>query len=246
MLGFYGAFSFSSLLDYECITLINYIEYIFEFVFLLGVFGYAFEKKIFIKKLWQIFLPLIIAWNIFYLIHITDLNVSTFDFFAFSLIYFILLLPGYIALYLYGFNNEMTSVKRNIKILLFIIFLVTVTNVITYKLTYDHINFKLYILNTKLDIFDLKQYDQNNTAYLDITMNGNIDSVLYQAGTIEDIQKYKTLCEDFDKELFDIVDKYHQKNIDRYGPYKDTEFQNFRSTLEKGKVNMKKLCNVQQ
>lgn len=249
LLGFLGAFFVPSILEYESTTLIDYIEYFFEFVFLLGVFGYAFEKKIFVNKLWQIFLPLVIAWNIFFLIHITDLNLiahSTFNFFGFSLIYFILLLPGYIALYLYGHHNEKTSIKRNTKILLLIMFFVAVTSVITYKLTYDYINMKSYLLHTKIDVYDLKAYDRNDTKYLDITMTSNIDSVLYQAGKTGDIEKYKSLCEVFDKELFDIVDKYHHKRIERYGSYKDVDLQNVRLTIEKGKVNMKKFCNVQE
>ncbi len=249
LLGFLGAFFVPSMLEYESITFIDYIAYLFEFVFLLGVFGYAFGKKIFVNRLWQIFLPLVITWDIFFLIHIADLSViehSTFKFFGFSLVYFILLLPGYIALYLYGYQNEKTSVKRSIKVLLLIMFFVVVTNAITYKLTYDYINMKLYLLNTKLDVYALKAYDQNNTIYLDIVMNGNIDSVLYQAGNIDDIEKYKSLCEVFDKELFEIVDRCHHKNIERYGPYKDKEVQNIRLTIEKGKVNMKRLCNVQE
>lgn len=245
LLGFLGSFLVPSILDYDTNTSIDYIEYFFEFVFLLGVFGYAFEKKIFVNKLWQIFLPLVIVWNIFFLIYITDLNLTTLKFFGFSLIYFIFLLPGYIALYLYGHHNEKTSVKRNTQILLLIVFFVAVTNVITYKLTYDYTNMKLYLLNTKLDVYDLKAYDQNNTKYLDIAMNGNIDSVLYQAGKTDDIEKYESLCEVFDKELFEIVDKYYHKNIERYGSFKDIELQNIRLTIEKGKVHMKKLCNVQ-
>lgn len=136
--------------------------------------------------------------------------------------------------------------KKNIKIILLIVSVLLVTNAITHKLTYDYVNMKLYLLHTKLDVFKLKAYDRNDTEYLDISMNGSIDSVLYNAGETGDSEKFSSLCEVFDKELFEILDKYYHKNIERYGPYKDKDFQNIRLIVEKGKVNMKKQCNVEE
>ena len=134
--------------------------------------------------------------------------------------------------------------KKNIKIILLIVTVLLVTNVITYKLTYDYIDMKSFILHTKLDVNKLKAYDRNDTKYLDIVMNGGIDSILHDAGKTGDTEKYRSLCQDFDKELFEVLDKYLRKNIERYGLYKDIELQNIRLNIEKGIVNMKKSCLV--
>ena len=134
--------------------------------------------------------------------------------------------------------------KKNTKFYLFIFSALVLSNIITYNFTYDSSEKEFYFTQIKLDTFMLKAYDRNDTSYMDISMNGGIDSIFHDAGKSEDYQKYQPLCQVFDKELFEIVQKYYEKNKKKYGVYKDPELINIRKNIEKGKEKMKELCNI--
>ena len=133
--------------------------------------------------------------------------------------------------------------KLNKKSVFLILLLFVISNLITYKLTYDYVDMESFILHTGLDAYNLKAYDKNDTKFLDIAMNGGIDSVLNDIGKTGDTKKYKSLCRVFDKELFEIVEKYHQINRDRYG---DSHYPELEANIAKGIIDMKKFCNVQK
>jgi hypothetical protein len=92
--------------------------------------------------------------------------------------------------------------KLNKKLISLILFLFLASNAITYKLTYDHTSMEDFLTLVKLDAYNLIQYDQNNTNYLDIAMTTMINTVLYDAGKTGETDKYKSLCKVFDKEFF--------------------------------------------
>ena len=133
--------------------------------------------------------------------------------------------------------------KLNKKSVFLILLLFVISNLITYKLTYDYVDMESFILHTGLDAYNLKAYDKNDTKFLYIAMNGGIDSVLNDIGKTGHSEKYKSLCKVFDKELFEIVEKYHRINRDRYG---DSHYPELEANIAKGIIHMKKFCNVQE
>jgi len=132
--------------------------------------------------------------------------------------------------------------KLNKKLTSLILFLFLVSNAITYKLTYDHTWMEDFKMQVSLDAYRLIEYDQNNTKKLDIGRTYMIDVVLYDAGKTGETDKYKSLCKAFDKELFETISKYNAINKEKY-PHLYVFDQ---ETIEKGIVNMKKLCNVSE
>ena len=231
--------------DHEPFETIDYFDYPLVFIALLGVFGYAFNKKISFPKFWQIYLFFIILWDLYRNFYGFEYNSikSSFELSLMLLFYFSIYTPTYIAIFLYGHQEENKLVKKRTKKLLIILSIILASNAIIYKLTYDYVDMKSFIIHTKLDVFKLKAYDKNDTTYLDISMNGNIDSVLHDIGKTGDLKKYKSLCEVFDKELFKILDKYDKKSIEKYGVFKDKKLQNIRKNIDKGIIKMKKFCN---
>ncbi|MEJ2414195.1 MAG: hypothetical protein P8Y22_02825 [Sulfurimonas sp.] len=133
--------------------------------------------------------------------------------------------------------------KLNKKYIFIIFVILLISNLVTFKLTYDFVDMKSFLLHTQLDAINLKAYDQNKTQFLDLAMNGGIDSILNDAGKIDNVEKYKSLCQVFDKELFEIVEKYHRINRERYG---ESHYPELQTNIAKGTAKMKKLCNVQK
>ena len=134
--------------------------------------------------------------------------------------------------------------KKQTKIYLLFLTTLLISNIFTYYSTYDYAERKFYMTQIKLDVFMLKAYDRNNTSYMDISINGGIDSIFHDAGKSDDFEKYLPLCQAFDKELFEIVQKYYEKNRKKYGISQDIELIDIRKNIENGKIKMKKLCNV--
>jgi hypothetical protein len=127
--------------------------------------------------------------------------------------------------------------------LIFLLFLAS--NAITYKMTYDRTSMDSFLMLVKLDTFRLVEYDHNDTNILDISLTNMINTVLYDAGKTGETDKYKSLCKDFDKELFDTIEKYNEINEKRYPTLDKSYLPKHQETIDKGIVNMKKLCNVQ-
>ena len=77
---------------------------------LAGVFGFVYQRSILTSLFWKAWLPVIILWDIFAnffwggigeMQHLTWLETV-----AVTAVFYIVFLPGYVALYLYGFRSQ--------------------------------------------------------------------------------------------------------------------------------------------
>lgn len=257
LLGVLGAFLVQTILEDELLTFLDYIEYIFEFVLLLGIFGYAFDKKIFVKKFWQIFLFLIIIWHIFYLINTIDVYEAAYQtlmFFSFFLAYFLFFIPGYMALYLYGYSNEPISVKRNAKVVLLVFFSILVSNIIIYKIAHKDISMKNFLAQTRIDAMMLKSHENNDSKLVDIFLPAHIQGFFKVAGEVKNDEIFLPMCREFDLELFTIMDEYDEEMKIIYKDIYDLnssddfmqQHEEFEILISKGKEKIRNLCNVSQ
>lgn len=86
---------------------IDFIDAIMYITTLIGIYGYAFKKKILYLTFWRSFFFGIIIWDIF---NDTLFNAHNDLDFTIELLIIILslliTLPGYIAIYLYGFKSD--------------------------------------------------------------------------------------------------------------------------------------------
>lgn len=77
---------------------------------LAGVFGFAYQKSIFVSIFWRAFLPVIFVWDIFanfFWGDISDMQDFTWlETAAVIVVFYIVFLPGYVALYSYGFRSQ--------------------------------------------------------------------------------------------------------------------------------------------
>lgn len=90
-------------------TIIDFLDYVFWFVALTGVFGYCYNKRIITKQFWQIYLPVIVVWDIFVASYEAASEPDLQDPIILSVfipIYLALILPEYFGLYLYGYKND--------------------------------------------------------------------------------------------------------------------------------------------
>lgn len=89
--------------------ILDYLDYMFWATALLGVFGYCYEKKIANKKFWKVYLPVVVIWDLFIgnrdIQNYPELSGTIYLFFA-TIIIFIIILPEYIGLYLYGYREN--------------------------------------------------------------------------------------------------------------------------------------------
>ena len=100
-------FTFADVDDGSPNELLDYIDWIFTLITLSGVFAYCFLKPFLTPKFWQVYLPVLIVWDLFFMskTFIDDPNLLSEELSFGALIVLILsviclLLPGYIALYL--------------------------------------------------------------------------------------------------------------------------------------------------
>lgn len=77
---------------------------------LVGVFGFAFSRTILNRRLWQIWLPGVVIWDSAVLteeyLH-EPMAVDSWFILAYVLVGVILVLPEYVALYLYGYRSNL-------------------------------------------------------------------------------------------------------------------------------------------
>lgn len=92
----------------------DYLDMIISVGALMGFVGYAYEFRIISMKLWQVYFFLVIAWDLFYNIIISmALNLAVHlpyeekTSWVGVLVSFAIIIPEYIALFLYGFKSEM-------------------------------------------------------------------------------------------------------------------------------------------
>jgi hypothetical protein len=91
-------------------TLFDFVDVIISLIALLGLFGYSFQRKIYEKKLWQIWLFVIIIWDVIYnllLTHTLGVAQNSIKLSLGGYIFNMLtLLPEYFALYFYGYQSS--------------------------------------------------------------------------------------------------------------------------------------------
>lgn len=91
------------------LTTIDYIDYCFAMFALVGMFGFSFKKTVLNPTVWRFYLPFIILWDIGYTFTRpikSDDGLSMYHFVALAFM-IVILLPLYIALFLYGFRSHL-------------------------------------------------------------------------------------------------------------------------------------------
>jgi len=87
------------------IDVLDFFDYLFWAIALMGVFGYCYSKVILKNKFWQMFLPFIIIWDVFIAYYEISSDPRFHESLAltfFIIFYLVFLLPQYIGIYLYG------------------------------------------------------------------------------------------------------------------------------------------------
>lgn len=95
----------------EVLGIVDYLDYGFSLFWLIGVYGYGYDKTFLTIPFWKIYLPFIIIWDAY----ATQLEFGD-DFLSqepvilliFAILFLVISLPGYIALYLYGYQVKRT------------------------------------------------------------------------------------------------------------------------------------------
>ena len=85
----------------------DYVDWIFSIISLSGVYAYCYSKPFLTAVFWRVFLPILMAWDLFFVMTSSTEDPSIFStddgFIILSIIvfiYIVLLAPSYIALYL--------------------------------------------------------------------------------------------------------------------------------------------------
>ena len=81
----------------------HYIDLLISILSLVGLVGLAFKKKIFSAKFWKVYFFVYLIWDFLFNI-VIDPYVRQTKFNPTSLIGLVILIPLYIALYIYGFK----------------------------------------------------------------------------------------------------------------------------------------------
>lgn len=83
----------------------HYLDLPISIVALVGLYGYAFRKRIGHPNLWKVWLVIIVLWDMFYNLVLSGwTHLELVDMVIFLLVYGILF-PEYFALYMYGFRS---------------------------------------------------------------------------------------------------------------------------------------------
>jgi len=92
------------------VTAIKIVDIPISLVALAGVFGFAYQKSVLTGVFWKAWLPVVILWDIF-ANFVWDgraqmEGLGLLDIIVVVAFFYLLFLPGYIALYQYGFRSE--------------------------------------------------------------------------------------------------------------------------------------------
>jgi hypothetical protein len=104
-------------MTWEGFSLLDVLDIPISLIALVGVFGYAYKRKIIGERFWQFWLFVAIGWDI--LVHgaledFSDLGeISTIEIGIGLAVAALLILPQYIALYLYGFRSTALWLQRS-------------------------------------------------------------------------------------------------------------------------------------
>ena len=84
----------------------HYFDLPISIAALVGLYGYAFRKRIGHPNFWKVWLVVIVLWDMFYNLVLSGwTHLARVDMIIFLLVYGILL-PEYFALYMYGFRSD--------------------------------------------------------------------------------------------------------------------------------------------
>ena len=84
----------------------NYLDIPISLIALIGLYGYAFKKPIGHYNFWKIWLVAVVLWDISFNLVLPGRTVADPLNMAFFLIWSAIILPEYVALYLYGFRSQ--------------------------------------------------------------------------------------------------------------------------------------------
>ncbi len=87
--------------------LFQYIDIVPSLLGLLGLFGYAFHKAILKPMVWKVVFVLVLVWNLYYNGYLGWLDIVTINGLSITLfvLAFLILVPNFLALFLYGFKS---------------------------------------------------------------------------------------------------------------------------------------------
>lgn len=93
------------------LTVKDLIDWVFVVVGVTGLFGFVYNKHIGDKRLWKVFLPVFIAWDVFIRLISPSYSESNpeLSYYIAAILLFAILVPQYIALYRYGYRNSEAS-----------------------------------------------------------------------------------------------------------------------------------------
>ena len=92
---------------------VHYLDVPISLVALVGVYGYAFKRPIGHHNFWKIWFCLIVLWDAFYNLVLPEPAVFQPADLVAILIGYGIIIPGYIALYLYGFRSQRLWERKN-------------------------------------------------------------------------------------------------------------------------------------
>ena len=99
--------------DDQASRITDVLDYVFWLIAIIGVVGYSYQKTILSASFWKKYLPFVIGWDAFIVYYevTSDPELFTDEFglgfvVAIVLIGFLILLPQYIAIYLYGYKTN--------------------------------------------------------------------------------------------------------------------------------------------
>ena len=103
-----GAVAAVWFLDDTHVEEVDYLDFCFAMLALVGVFGFTYKKVILNFNVWRVYLPFVILWDISYSV-LRDEWVGgeklVLEIVALGLM-LLVLIPQYIAIYLYGFHSR--------------------------------------------------------------------------------------------------------------------------------------------
>lgn len=88
---------------------VDYLDFVFWIIAMVGVVAYCYEKEVFVRRFWQAYFPFIILWDLYIVYREVapdpEMNEPTL-LLIFVVIYLIMVVPEYIGLYLYAYGND--------------------------------------------------------------------------------------------------------------------------------------------
>jgi len=103
-----------------------------------------------------------------------------------------------------------------VKIKIFItIFLFLATNTITYKITTEKTNFKLFLYDIGFSFNILKMLDNEKSHSAKLFLAYDISRLFYEAGQKHDVEAFAPACKYLTTENLNILDKYYNGKDDK-------------------------------